>query len=159
MSYRRSNQPSVCLLTTICLTNIICAQARNQRGTKGGGAPLENFSPLPGKMCWTQFKTTAHSSKNLGPFQKKLFATPAVPSWSRACLCIVRFFFRLSLLWPFSYLTILIHWWITSPSVCGYSTGVLHLAFWCCDGNNQTDRGRTRWAVFSLYVSFIWKQK
>jgi len=39
-----------------------CMQARNQ----GGGDkshPRKFFAP-PGKMCWTLFKTTGHSSKN-----------------------------------------------------------------------------------------------
>jgi len=44
--------------------------------TRGGEGPLEKSSPLPGKMCWTWFKTIGHSSKNLGPSQKTLR-----PSW------------------------------------------------------------------------------
>jgi len=45
------------------------------KGAQGEKPPRKFFAP-PGKMCWTSFKTTGHSSKNLGPYQKTLR-----PSW------------------------------------------------------------------------------
>ena len=44
---------------------ISVAQARNQKGRKGGEAPPRKiFTPL-GKMCWTYFKATGDSLKNI----------------------------------------------------------------------------------------------
>ena len=36
------------------------------------GAPLEKFSPSPGKMCWTYFKAIGHSFTKFSPSQKTL---------------------------------------------------------------------------------------
>jgi len=43
-------------------------------------SPAKLFAP-PGKICWALLKTIGHSLK-----KRKLFATPGVPSWLRACL-------------------------------------------------------------------------
>ena len=62
-------------------------QARNQGAQEGASPALEKFSPPPGKMCWTWFKTIGHSSKIWTPL-RKLFTPPGVPRWLRACLLV-----------------------------------------------------------------------
>jgi len=44
--------------------------------TRVGRRPPSKIFRLPGKMCWTSFKTIGHSSRNLGLSQKTLR-----PSW------------------------------------------------------------------------------
>jgi len=48
------------------------------QGAQGGRSPPHKIFRLPGKTCWTKFKTIGHSSNIFGPSQKTL-RTPWCP--------------------------------------------------------------------------------
>jgi len=54
------------------------------RGAQEGAKAHKNISLPPGKMCWTSFTLLDLVQKIWAP-PRKLFASPGVPSWFRAC--------------------------------------------------------------------------
>ena len=80
-----SRRANVLGLTWNPVSDNISKQGRNQGRDRGVKTPPRKIFDPPGKMCWTSFKTTGHSSKNLAP-PRKLFAPPGVPSWLQACI-------------------------------------------------------------------------